>query len=126
MNYDLTLTDSTTSQTFNSAEIPITTTPVEIGTDVQVLSGNIYTDFIAQKRAWTRTFTNMPKDEFDLLKGFYDRQFTLYEYPHLTIVDDDASDIPVRMTFSGTNIIDNCGLTQEVTVSFRETKNLGS
>lgn len=121
MNYDLTLTDATGTETFNQAEIPITTTPVEIGTDVQVLSGNVYTDFIAQKRTWTRTFTYMDKADFDLLKGFYDRQFTLFTYPLLTITDDGATNVPVRMTFSGTNIIDNCGVIQEVTVSFRET-----
>ena len=122
MNYDLTLTDATGTETFNQSEIPITTTPVEIGTDVQVLSGNVYTDFIAQKRTWTRTFTYMDKADFDLLKGFYDRQFTLFTYPLLTITDDGANNVPVRMTFSGQNIIDNCGTIQEVTVSFREAR----
>lgn len=122
MNYDLTLTDATGTETFNQAEIPITTTPVEIGTDVQVLSGNVYTDFIDLKRTWTRTFTYMDKADFDLLKGFYDRQFTLFTYPLLTITDDGANNVPVRMTFSGQNIIDNCGTIQEVTVSFRESR----
>ena len=122
MNYDLTLTDATGTETFNQAEIPITTTPVEIGTDVQVLSGNVYTDFIDLKRTWTRTFTYMDKADFDLLKGFYDRQFTLFTYPLLTITDDGANNVPVRMTFSGQNIIDNCGTIQEVTVSFREAR----
>lgn len=122
MNYDLTLTDATTTHTFDEAEIPLTTTPVEIGTDVQVLSGNIYTDFIAKKRTWTRTFTYLDKATFDVLKGFYDRQFTLYTYPLLTITDEGVNNVPVRMTFSGQNIIDNCGTIQEVTVSFREAR----
>jgi len=122
MAYELTLTDATGTETFNQAEIPITTTPVEIGTDVQVLSGNVYTDFIDLKRTWTRTFTYMDKADFDRLKGFYDRQFTLFTYPLLTITDDGANNVPVRMTFSGQNIIDNCGTIQEVTVSFREAR----
>lgn len=122
LDYDLTLTDSTATQSFNQAEIPVTTTPVEIATDVQVLSGNVYTDFIAQKRTWTRTFRFLDKATFDSLKGFYDRQFTLFTYPRVTIVAEEVSDIPVRMTLSGTNVIDNCGLIQEVTVSFREAR----
>lgn len=122
MNYDLTLTDATGTDTFTEAEIPITTTPVEISTDVQVLSGNVYTDFIDLKRTWTRTFTYMDKADFDRLKGYYDRQFTLFAYPLLTITDDGANNVPVRMTFSGQNIIDNCGTIQEVTVSFREAR----
>ena len=64
----------------------------------------------------------MDKADFDLLKGFYDRQFTLFTYPLLTITDDGANNVPVRMTFSGQNIIDNCGTIQEVTVSFREAR----
>ena len=59
----------------------------------------------------------MDKADFDLLKGFYDRQFTLFAYPLLTITDDGANNVPVRMTFSGQNIIDNCGTIQEVTGS---------
>lgn len=121
MAYELTLIDSTGTDTFDQAEIPLTTLPIEIGTDVQVLSGNVYTDFIAQKRSWSRTFTYLDKATFDLLKGYYDRQFTLFTYPRITIADESVTNVPVRMTFSGTNIIDECGTIQEVTVSFRET-----
>lgn len=122
MDYDLTLTDATGTETFTEAEIPVTTTPVEIGTDVQVLSGNVYTDFIAQKRAWTRTFTWLDKDTFNKLKGFYDRQFTLFTYPLLTIPGESATNVPVRMTLTATNIVNHCGDISEVTVSFREAR----
>lgn len=126
MAYELTLSDSTTTATFDQAEVPVTTTPLEIATDVQVLSGNLYTDFIAQKRIWSRTFAYLTIDEFNDLKGFYDRQFTLYEYPLLTIVDDNADEVPVRMSISAQNIIDNCATVADVTVSFRESRQIGS
>lgn len=126
MNYELTLTDGFTTATFDQAQMPVTTTPLEISADVQVLSGNLYTDFIAQKRIWSRSFAYLTIDEFNELKGFYDRQFTLFQYPLLTIVDDNAIDVPVRMSISAQNIIDNCATVADVTVSFRESKELGS
>lgn len=126
MAYEITLTDSTGSDTLALLEVPLTTTPLEVATDVQVLSGNIYTDFIAQKRIWTHTWAYLTEDEYNTIKGYYDRQFTLFEYPELTIADEGVIGVTVRMSITPKNIIDNCGVVNDFTVSFRETRQQGS
>lgn len=126
MAYEIQLTDQTGTQTLTITEVPLTVSPIEIATDVQVLSGNVYTDFIAQKRAWSHTWAWLTKEEYDVIKGYYDRQFTLFEYPELTIVDAGVNNVTVRMSVTPKNIADNCGTVNDFTVSFRETKQQGS
>lgn len=126
MSYEITLTDSTGSDTIALPEVPLTTSPNEIATDVEVLSGNIYTDFIAQKRVWSHTWAWLTKDEYDIIKGYYDRQFTLYEYPELTIADEDVDNVTVRMSITPKNIADDCGIVNEFTVSWRESAQIES
>lgn len=126
MAYEITLTDSTGSDTLALTEVPLTTSPLEIATDVQVLSGNLYTDFIAQKRIWSHTWAYLSVSDYNTIKGYYDRQFTLFEYPELTIVDESVSSVPVRMSITPKQVIDNCGTVSDVTVSFRESTQLGS
>lgn len=126
---ELKLTDSTGQQTLPEIEVPLTVSTFEGATDVQTLSFDIYTDFVTQKRTWTQTYAFLTREEFLLLKGFYDRQFTNYTYPRLTIDGSQSSDVDnvvVRMTISQQNIIDNCETVSDVTVSFRETRQLGS
>lgn len=124
--YDITLTDSTTTATIVESDKPATTTTIEGSVDVQTLSYNVYTDFITQKRIWSRTWAYMTEDEYSMLVGFYNRQFTLFEYPELTIDDEGVDAVTVRMVMQPKNIIDGCGTVQDVAVSFRETRQLGS
>ena len=118
--YQIQLTDSVNSQILPKLNIPLTETPIEGATDVTTLDLNIYTDFFAKKRSWQHTWAYLTEDEFNILKGFYDRQFTLWQYPEITISELGINNIPVRMTLSPRNIIDNCGTVQDVEVSFRE------
>lgn len=124
--YEIQLTDSTGTMTMPELYVPLTVTTLEGAVDVQTLSFDVYTDFITQKRLWTHTWAFLSESEFDLLKGYYDRQFTSFSYPELSIAADGVSDVVVRMTLSPKNIIDNCGTVSDVTVTFRETKQLGS
>lgn len=126
MAYEIQLTDSTGTSTLTATEVPLTTNPLEIATDVQVLSGNLYTDFIAQKRIWSHTWAFLTESEYNTIKGYYDRQFTLFEYPELTIADEGVANVPVRMSITPKNIIDGCGVVNDFTVSFRESRQLGS
>jgi hypothetical protein len=126
MAYEIQLTDSTGTTTIAATEVPLTVTPLEIATDVQVLSGNLYTDFIAQKRVWSHTWAYLSEDEYNIIKGFYDRQLSSYIYPRLTIVDEDVNLVTVRMSITPKNIIDNCGVVNDFTVSFREARDIGS
>lgn len=125
----LKLTDSTGQSTLPELEVPLTLLPIEGAVDVQTLSFDVYTDFVTQKRTWTQTYAYLTVDEFDLIKGYYDRQFTDYAYPQLSIEDSlnhDVTNVVCRMTMTAENIIDNCETVSNVTISFRETRQLGS
>lgn len=122
--YEFQLTDDTGTQTLPELNVPFTTSYLEGTTDVTTLSFNVYTDFFAQKRAWTNTYSFLTEAEFNVLKGFYDRQFTLFQYPRLTIERDGIVNVPVRFTLSPKNVVDNCGTVAGVTISFRESQQL--
>jgi hypothetical protein len=114
------LTDDTLSYTFQSLEVPLTVSTLEGAVDVVTLDNNMSTYFTANKRQWTHTWAYMTETEYNVLKGFYDRQWTLYKYPNLTIADLSVSAIPVRMSLNPQNIIDHCITVNDVTVTFRE------
>lgn len=122
--YSITLTDDTTSATLPILNVPLVQTVLEGAVDVQTLDMNIFTDFVAQKRLWTHTWSYMDEADFEILKGFFDRQFTLYKYPTITIAGLDVTDVAVRMSISPRQIIDNCGTVEDVEVNFRETSQL--
>lgn len=124
--YDIILEDSTGQATMPPSEVPLTVSTLEGAVDVQTLSFDVYTDFITQKRLWSHTWAYMTAAEYEILKSYYDRQFIDFTYPRLTIQAEEVSDVVVRMTLSPKNIIDNCGTLEGVTVTFRETKQLGS
>ena len=117
----LKLTDSTASLVLNIPEVPIAEDTIENATDVQTLDFNVYTDFIAQKRQWTHTWKYLSEDDYNALRGFYNRQFTLFAFPKFTIDYYGIIDVPVRMALNTKNTIDNCGEIADVTIILRET-----
>lgn len=119
--YQIQLTDSTTSATMPALHVPLEEATIEGAVDVTTLDLNLYTDFVATKRRWAQTWKYMSEDDFNTLKGFYTRQFSLAEFPELTITDLGVTDVVVRMELSPRNIIDHCGTVENVEVSFRET-----
>lgn len=121
MAYEIILSDSTDTVTLPVLNVPLTQNIIEGATDVETLDLNIYTDFVGTKRLWTHTWKYMTEANFNILKGFYDRQFTLFQLPLITIAELGVEDIVVRMSLSPQNIIDNCGTVEDVQVSFRET-----
>lgn len=123
---EIKLTDDTGTTTFNALEIPLSIQTIEGATDIQTLNYDIYTDFLVKKRVWSHKWSYMKESEYNELKGYYDRQFTLFKYPQLSIDYLNINNIPVRMTLNTQEIIDNCGTIQNIEVSFRETKQLGS
>jgi len=124
---ELKLLDATGQSILPAIEVPLTVATLEGAVDVQTLSYDVYTDFITQKRTWTQTYAYLTKEEYALIKGYYDRQFTLYTYPQLSVTGSTANDVTnivVRMTLTPQQIIDNCETVSDVTVSFRETRQL--
>lgn len=123
---DIKLTDATGTATLQMLEVPLSIKTIEGATDVQTLDYNVYTDFLTQKRVWSHTWAYMDEDDYNILKGYYDRQFTLFEYPELSIDYYSVANVPVRMTLNQREVINFCGRVQNVEVTFRETKQLGS
>lgn len=99
-------------------------TPIENAVDVQTLDGNIYTDFTSQKESWEFNYDSITEDEYNDIRAYYDAQFSLLEYPLLSIPYYSLSDRPVRMYINEKDIWNNCGAVQNVKVSFRETDQL--
>lgn len=126
MSFTLTLTDEQDSVTYTLLQSPFTTKDVTGTTDVTVLNGNVYTDYIYKKREWSQEWNWMDMADFNKLRGFYDRQFTLYKYPVMTLVEPDGTTIttPVVMDISAKKITSNCGTVENVKINLRETVQL--
>ena len=125
--YDIILNDATGSTTLTEVEVPLQITTIEGSIDNQTLDFNVYTDFITTKRLISHTWAHLSSAEYSVLKGYYDRQLTSFNYPNVTITDLGITSLICRMTLNAQNIIDNCGTVEGVTITLRETKqNVGS
>lgn len=120
--YEIVLSDSTGSTTLPELEVPLTITTLEGATDVQTLDYNVYTDFITTKALYSHTWAYMSEEDYNVLKGYYMRQFSLFQYPNATIDKLGITNQTVRMTLNPQSIIDNCGTVESVTITLRETK----
>lgn len=119
---EITLTDSTTTHTFQALEPPLTISPIEGVVDVVTLDNNMSSYFTANKRLWQHTWRYMTEAEYGHLKGFYDRQWTLFQYPTVTITAIGVTGVPVRLTLSPQQIIDNCETVEDATITMRESR----
>lgn len=119
--YEIEINDTVDSMTIQFPVVPLQEDTIEGTADVTTLDLNLYTDFFATKKSWSNTIDYMSEDDFNQLKGFYDRQWTLFLYPTLTISALGVSDVVVRMRLSPRQVIDNCGEVRGVTMDFRET-----
>lgn len=121
MAYEITITDSVDTLELPLLEVPLKESKIKGETEVITMDLNVYTDFFAQKKAWSHTWANLTEAEYDALEEFFDRQYELYEYPVISIPDLGVVDVVVKMDLSDRDIIDNCGTVENVTVTFRET-----
>lgn len=119
-----TLENSLTSLDLPPIELDFINTPIENATDVQTLDGNIYTDFVNMKAAWTFNYDSLTQDQYDEIRAIYDSQFTLFEYPKITIPFYSITDRFVRMYINDKNIWNHCGAVKNVQIKFRETDQL--
>jgi len=126
MNITATITDGTASMELPIIEVPLTIGKEDFATDVVTLSNDIYTDFVEQKSSWAFPYSTMAEAEYEELEGFYNRQFSLYQYPSITIPYYGVFDVPVRMYLNAREVFNDCGTIQNVAVNFRETAALGS
>lgn len=122
----LTLTDTADSVEYSLLEVPFTTEDVVGKTDVTTLSGNIYTDYLYDKKSFKHKWSWMSLNDYKKLRGFYDRQFTLYKYPNMTLTEPDGTIITkvVRMEISAKKMISQCGIVEDVEIELRESAQL--
>lgn len=124
--YTISLTDSAGTHELPPLEVPLTRVKIEKQTVVEALSGNVYRDFIATKLNYAHTWRYLTKAQYDLLDEIYERMKAEFTYPRLTVTGEGVNLLVVDYELSPQNIIDDCGNVQDVTVSFRETRQLGS
>lgn len=118
----MTLTDDFTSATLEMLEVPLSEETMNNDVEVTTLDNNmsVYMYPDSDKRIWTHTWAYLTEGEFNILKGFRDRQRTLYKFPLVTISDQDVDNVPAYMKLNPKNIIDNCGTVQGVSIVLRE------
>lgn len=124
--YKIYLTDSEGTHELPPLEVPLTRVKIEKQTVNEPLSGNVYRQFIATKRNYTHTWKYLSEEEYDLLDEIYERMKEEFTYPQLTVDGENVSLMTVDYELSPKNIIDECGNVQDVTISLRETRQLGS
>lgn len=128
MTISLTITDTTDSATFNIFEAPISLDPVIAMTDITTIDNNVSTYITGEpKKLYTFNLGYMDAETYGVLKGFFDRQITNLKYPKITVTGADnlnITNMTGRMILNTQNVIDNCGNVENVSVTFRESKQL--
>lgn len=120
MSYEITLTDNTGSATLPALNPPLSEEILEGAVDVVTLDMSMYTDFTAKKRQWTQRWAYMTEANYNILKGYYNRQFSTGSYPQVTITELGVSAVYARLSLSPQQVIDNCGKVQNVILTMRE------
>ena len=115
------LIDTLGFDSFGLVAPPAQISTIEGATDIVTLDNNLSTYFTENKREWSNSWSYMSEAEYSTLKGYYDRQWTTFQFPLLTIDQLNVSNQVVRMYLNTQSVINNCGLVEGVEVRFRET-----
>ena len=101
-------------------ETPFLRAPIEIAQDVEVLSGDLYTDFIGLKYGWSLKWDSLDEDTYDAIYEIYLSQIETGEYPTVEVPYYGIESL-VRMKINEKDIWNNCGSVQNVNITLRET-----
>ena len=121
---NLKLLDSSGLTEWTTLSPPLGESTIEGAVDIKTLDNNISTYFTSNKRQWTHTWPYMSEDKYLELRGYYDRQFTEFKFPLLSLDFYSIDSVPVRMYMEQKDIIDGCGTVENVTITLRETRQL--
>ncbi len=127
MAIQLTITDQQDTAVFNVFEAPVVSQPVIAETNIITIDNNVSTYYTGSKKSYTFNLGYMDADGYAVLKGFYDRQYSNLKYPVITITGADnlnVSNLTAKMTLNAQRVVNNCGLVEQVTVEFRESKQM--
>lgn len=127
MAIELTITDTSVTQTYPLLMSPVVSSPIITETDVQTRDGNISTYYNSTKQSFTVSLGEMSQDEYSVLKGFITRQYQNLKYPTITItgaINLNVSNMVAKMTLNDQNVVNNCGTVDGVQLTFRESKQI--
>ena len=127
MAIQIKITDTQTTETFSLLEAPLVSSPVIAETDVVTVDNNISTYYTGTKRRFEVNFGFMSDTDYAKLLGFRERQYSNYKYPTIQITGASnitSTPITAKMILNDQRIIDNCGLVENVTAEFRESKQM--
>lgn len=120
---DVAAGSSINEKTYTEVELsdPLTITDVEGKSSITTLNGNVYVDYVYNKKEFTVSIFNLSASDYAEIRGFYDRQFTLHEFPTITIPELGISDMVVYFQIGDREINSQCIKTNKLTLKFRET-----
>lgn len=127
MAIQLTITDSSVTQTYTLLMAPVVSAPIITETDVQTVDGNISTYYNSTKQSFTVQLGDMSQDDYSVLKGFIQRQYQNLKYPTITItgaINLNVNQMTAKMVLNDQTVINNCGTIEGVQLVFRESKQL--
>ena len=127
MAIQLTITDTQNTATFDVFQPPVISQPVIAENNIITIDNNVSTYFTGRKKSYTFDMGYMDADTYAILKGFYDRQYTNLKYPQITITGADninVANLTAKMSLNAQRIVNNCGLVENVTAEFRESKQM--
>lgn len=127
MPIQLTITDTSVTQTYSLLMAPVVSAPIITETDVQTVDGNISTYYNSTKQSFTVQLGDMSQDDYSVLKGFIQRQYQNLKYPSITItgaINLNVNQMTAKMVLNDQTVINNCGTIEGVQLVFRESKQL--
>lgn len=124
----LTITDSSDSMTFGvQLATPIIYNPIFNETDVETVDGNISTYYGSMKRQYEITLLPLDQESYTSLRAFLNRQYQNLKYPEITIEGAETINVngmTAKMSLSAEEIVNICGLVQNVKLTFRESRQM--
>lgn len=114
---------ATITKTYTEVEIgsPFTIADVEGKSSNTTLDGNVYVDWSYNKKQYSFDLFNLTPQDYADIRAFYDYQFNNSAFPTITVPELNIDRLPVYMEISSRNIINQCLLTDKLTIKFRET-----
>lgn len=111
------------AKTYTEVEIgsPFTITDVEGKSSNTTLDGNVYVDWAYNKKQYSFDLFNLTPQDYADIRAYYDYQFSNSAFPTITVPELNIDRLPVYMEISSRNIINQCLLTDKLTIKFRET-----
>jgi hypothetical protein len=101
-------------------EVPFAQQPIEIGYDVETLSGDVYTDFVALKRGWELRWSSLTEEQYEAIWDIYEQQLSTGDYPLFSVPYYNIENVSVRMRINTKEVWRHCGDVRNVTIELRE------